>query len=130
MNKTARKEGNRQMIKEISAFELKSMMESGESPNILDVRETHEFREGHIPGALNIPVNLIPVMTDEIDKSKPWYVICLSGGRSAAAVQYLSALGWDATNVAGGMSLWTGEIETGMSASREKPRNGGASERK
>jgi rhodanese-related sulfurtransferase len=117
------------MIKEISAFELKNMMESGEAPNILDVRETHEFREGHIPGALNIPVGLIPVKTDEIDKNKPWYVICLSGGRSAAAVQYLSAMGWDATNVAGGMSLWTGEIETGMPAYREKPLGGGDPER-
>jgi rhodanese-related sulfurtransferase len=117
------------MIKEISAFELKNRMATGESPNILDVRETSEFREGHIPGALNIPVNLIPVMTDQIDKNKSWYVICLSGGRSAAAVQYLSALGWDATNVAGGMSMWTGEIESGMPASREKPRNGGDPER-
>lgn|SRR5690606_5615121 len=106
------------MIREISAFELKNMMDAGRAPDILDVREPDEYAAGHIPGALNIPLGLLPVMTDEVDKGKTWHVICHSGARSAVAVQYLAGLGWNAVNVAGGMCFWTGAVERGFGRSR------------
>lgn len=96
---------------EISAEELKKMIESGQQPNILDCRETFEYASGHIPGSLNIPVSLIPLKADSLDKSKEWHVICLSGGRSAMVCDYLARAGWKVTNVAGGMSEWTGDVE-------------------
>jgi len=89
------------MIREISAFELKNMMDAGRAPDILDVREPDEYAAGHIPGALNIPLGLLPVMTDEVDKGKTWHVICHSGARSAMAVQYLAGLGWNAVERGG-----------------------------
>lgn len=99
------------MFEEISAKELQQRLAAGENLHVLDVRETDEFASGHIPGALNIPTGLIPVKLDEIDKTKQWYVICLSGGRSATVAAYLAHHGWKAANVAGGMMAWTGDVE-------------------
>lgn len=99
------------MFNEISAADLQQRLAAGEKLHVLDVRETDEFATGHIPGALNIPTGLIPVKLDEIDKTKQWYVICLSGGRSATVAAYLTHHGWEATNVTGGMIEWTGEVE-------------------
>jgi len=101
------------MIREISVFELKNRIGAGETPAVLDVRETDEFAAGHIPGALNIPLGLLPVMADAVERNRTWYVICQSGARSAIAAQYLAGLGRDAVNVAGGMGLWTGPVEKG-----------------
>lgn len=112
MSKTQTESGRskRTVFNEITAHELKELVEAGKAPHILDVREADEFAAGHIPGALNVPASLLPVKIGEIDKSKAWHVICLSGGRSAMAVQYLAGMGWDVTNVAGGMSAWRGEV--------------------
>lgn len=98
------------MFNEISSDELKDKFASGEELHILDVRETDEFATGHIPGALNIPVGLIPVKIDELDKNKEWLVICAAGVRSATVAAYMTHHGWTATNVAGGMNMWTGEV--------------------
>lgn len=99
------------MYNEISAEELKKRLESGNEVRLLDVREPYEFAAGHIPGALNVPVSVLPLRTGEIDKDGEWLVICHAGVRSAMACEYLSAFGWKVTNVAGGMCEWTGEVE-------------------
>ncbi|WKN46649.1 rhodanese-like domain-containing protein [Nocardioides sp. Arc9.136] len=72
----------------------------------LDVREPAEYREGHLPGARNIPMSQLTARLDELDRSRPVYVVCASGGRSSAMTDVLTAAGFDATNVAGGTSAW------------------------
>ena len=79
--------------------------------NIIDVREPDEFAAGHIPEAVNVPLSEFPKVTENLDKSKHYHVICQSGGRSAMASQNLSQLGYDVTNIMGGMSAWRGDIE-------------------
>lgn len=98
-------------MKEITAKELQQQLEAGKTLNILDVRETAEVAGGHIEGSLNIPLGLLEFRMNELDKSKQYHVICLAGGRSAQATQFLQSHGYDVTNVAGGMSHYEGKIK-------------------
>lgn len=73
---------------------------------IVDVREPAEYREGHIPGAVNIPMGQLTSRLTELDQQQPVYVVCASGNRSSAMTEVLTAAGFDAINVAGGTSAW------------------------
>jgi rhodanese-related sulfurtransferase len=73
---------------------------------LLDVREDDEWTAGYAPGARHIPLGQLGARTAEIPQDEVVYVICRSGMRSARATQALSAAGWDAINVAGGMQDW------------------------
>jgi rhodanese-related sulfurtransferase len=77
---------------------------------VVDVRESREYRPGHVPGAKNMPLSLLPALLPEVPKDRPVYVICQSGGRSAQATALMRAVGIDATTVAGGTGAW---IEAG-----------------
>jgi rhodanese-related sulfurtransferase len=73
---------------------------------LLDVREDDEWRAGHAPDAVHIPLAELPARFGELDLDAPLHVVCRSGGRSARAAAWLQAQGVDATNVAGGMDAW------------------------
>ena len=81
-----------------------------EGAYVIDVRESREYRPGHVPGAQNMPLSLLPVRMSELPKDQPVYVICQAGGRSAQATALMRAVGIDATSVAGGTGEW---IESG-----------------
>ena len=78
-------------------------------------RQTEEYEEKHITGAVNLPNETIK--TEEItqlpDKEQLILVYCRSGNRSKQASQKLADLGY--TNIVefGGIKDWTGETETG-----------------
>jgi rhodanese-related sulfurtransferase len=74
--------------------------------NVIDVREPAEYVGGHVPGAVSIPMGRLPSRSGELDRSRPVYVICASGGRSGAMADYLARAGFDARSVAGGTSAW------------------------
>lgn len=84
--------------------------EKSEKLVILDVREVDEYEKGHIDGAENIPLSNLEELAEKLDKSQEYYVICLAGGRSAKACEYLGDNGFDTINVMGGMSAWKGDI--------------------
>ncbi len=72
---------------------------------LLDVRTALEFEDGSIPGAIHIPLSLLPVLAEErlTDKTTKIIVSCQSGGRSAAACDILEGLGYsDISNLEGG----------------------------
>lgn len=69
---------------------------------LLDVRTPAEFAGGHIDGFVNIPVDELRDRLDELDKSKPVYVICQSGLRSYIACRILAGYGFTAYNFCGG----------------------------
>lgn len=73
---------------------------------LLDVREDHEWAAGHAPEATHVPMTELVQRLDEIPDGSPLYVICRSGARSARVTAYLNQNGWDAVNVADGMSGW------------------------
>ena len=94
-------------VPSISTDELEKKVTK--KPQIIDVRETQEFIEGHIPGAKNIPLGTI---ADYTPKGKV-YVICQSGMRSKKAVKFLKKQGHDVVNVRGGMMFWSGARKGG-----------------
>ena len=77
-----------------------------EKATILDVREPVEYRKGHLPGALNIPMGQLTASLGDLDRNQPVYVVCASGNRSSTMTEVLTAAGFDAINIAGGTSAW------------------------
>lgn len=74
---------------------------------IVDVREPDEWRGGHLPGAIHIPLGELVVCQSELDPERPVVTICRSGARSLKAVRLLKQAGFeDATSLAGGMLAW------------------------
>lgn len=98
-------------MKEISIQEVQQRLENGEQLNLIDVREVAEVNEGHIPGITNIPLGLLEFRMHELDKNKPYIMVCRSSARSGQATAFLTAQGYDATNMVGGMLAWQGEVE-------------------
>ncbi|MBQ9057687.1 MAG: rhodanese-like domain-containing protein [Atopobiaceae bacterium] len=88
------------------------MMESESDYVIVDVRTAAEFAEGHIPDALNIPVETIGSadIAELPNKDQLILVYCRSGNRSRQASAMLAQAGY--TNVIdfGGIINWTGEV--------------------
>lgn len=93
------------MIAHASIRELKSAIDAG-SAHVLDVREAFEYAAGHVPGAINLPMHLIPLRADEIPSGMEVYVICESGNRSWQVAAFLHQRGIDVTNVEGGTGAW------------------------
>ncbi len=72
---------------------------------VVDVRSHEEFVSGHVPGAVNVPLER--VITDPGRYAgQELYVICQSGGRSAKAAEVLAAAGAQPVSVAGGTAGW------------------------
>lgn len=77
-----------------------------EGATVIDVREPSEYAEAHVPGAASLPMSRLGNRLDELDRTDPVYVVCASGGRSAAMTDLLVASGLDAYSVAGGTAGW------------------------
>jgi len=73
---------------------------------VLDVRRSTEFAQGHLPGAINIAHTRLASHLDEIPHDKRLVVNCLAGGRSACAAAYLQNKGYQVVNLKGGMLAW------------------------
>lgn len=83
----------------ITATELAQRIEAGSSPFVLDVRSPQEYAQGHIPGAVNIPYDVLPARVTELGvaKSEEIVVFCQVGGRAQVAESTLREVGF--TNV-------------------------------
>lgn len=79
----------------VGPLELKKIM--GTDPDnitVVDVRDPEEFAEGHIPGAINLPLKNFAFGSGVLDKKKKIVVYCNSGGRSYGAYRKLMKLGY------------------------------------
>ena len=98
--------------KNITPQEARKMMEE-EDVTVVDVREPDEYAEGHIPGAVLIPLGTIgndrPEQLPDINATVLTY--CRSGARSARAASRLTALGYRHVYNFGGILSWPYEIE-------------------
>jgi len=75
--------------------------------NVLDVRRRGEYDAGHVPDAINVPLDVLPEQLDAVDRSKPLAIICQSGYRSSAAASILQRHGFrELYNVTGGFSAF------------------------
>ena len=74
---------------------------------VVDVRTPAEYKLGSSPGSINIPLDILPVRLNELDKSKKIILCCASGGRSGMAVGILKNNGFSDVVNAG---PWTNTI--------------------
>ncbi|MFR9676518.1 rhodanese-like domain-containing protein [Streptomyces sp. TR06-5] len=103
----------RHTVREVTVEELDAARGAG--AQVLDVRSPQEFAEGHVPGAVNVPLeDLLAAPAASAEEGA--HVVCRSGRRSAEAVGALAAAGVNAVSVAGGTVAWIDsgrEIEGG-----------------
>lgn len=93
----------------ITTEEVKEILDNkNENYVLIDVREDYEFNEGHIPGAVNIPLGNIDSIT--YSTSRTIIVYCKSGNRSNEAAIKLKNMGYNVKDM-GGILNWTYEIE-------------------
>ncbi|MEP0365527.1 MAG: rhodanese-like domain-containing protein [Cyclobacteriaceae bacterium] len=98
-------------MKSVTVKELKSMMDSGEDFQLIDVREPNEYEVANIGGEL-IPLATVPLHVDKFAKDKKVIVHCRSGKRSANAVNFVEQQGYDNLyNLEGGILAWSDEID-------------------
>ena len=87
---------------------------------LVDVRTVAEFDKGHIPNAVNIPLDSIRERMSEIDKNKNIYIYCWGGQRGYLAQRILKQNGYNLiANMSGGYQIWdacTKEVEASKQA--------------
>ena len=92
---------NQENSDDVEAINIESLVKNKEF--LLDVREKYEYQEGHVKGAVNLPLREILSQKDTLPKDRDIYVYCRSGHRSADAVNFLKSLGFKKVhNVEGG----------------------------
>ena len=96
-------------IEEISSIEAHELLHSPAAPLFVDVRESDEWDEGHIPGAVYTGRGRLEQRIEGLvpDKTRQLVVYCSAGSRSAFATKVLEEMGYeDVVNLAGGFSDW------------------------
>lgn len=90
----------------ISVAELQAMLATG-GVSLVDVRTDAETARGHIGGALKLPLHLLPLRLQELDRARPTVFYCQMGGRSAQAAGFAAAQGFaQVYNLQGGITAW------------------------
>ena len=92
---------------DLTAQQLNDQLKNGSDAQIVDVREAAEVADGMIAGARHIPLGDLGARMGELDKARPVVAVCRSGRRSAAAADQLSAAGFTAYTMTGGMLDWS-----------------------
>ncbi len=95
--------------KNITAKMFLDMIDSNEY-TIVDARRAEDYAEGHIKGAISVPLETLEENIDNIPKDKPVCVYCYSGSRSNAVSKKLNELGYEAYNVIEGTKEYDYEL--------------------
>lgn len=100
---------------DLSAADASQYLSENKSAVVIDVRTPSEYLAGHIPESKLIPVDEIEYRANEVPKdAETIFVVCQGGGRSAAACEILSNLGYkNLVNIYNGMGAWPGKKEIG-----------------
>ena len=100
---------------EISVQELKARMDRGDDFVLIDVREPFEHEISNIEKARLIPLSELEDHLSELDQDADYVIHCKSGGRSARAVDFLRAQGFEnVKNLVGGINAWAQEVDTSL----------------
>ena len=93
----------------------KGLKEYAEKENavLLDVRTPQEYREGHIPGSKNVPLQTLDkVRFVAENKDTELFVYCYSGARSRQATAILQHMGYTNVRNIGGIAAYQGKVES------------------
>ena len=102
--------------KSLTQDEAVKVMRGNAGCLVVDVRTEAEYRGGHIPGAVNVPLDRIQSgdVADALpDKRQVLLLYCHAGRRSAEAAKLLASMGYTDAYEFGGIVDWSGEVVTG-----------------
>jgi hydroxyacylglutathione hydrolase len=98
-----------QGMAQVSPQQIKDAVNSGQV-QVIDVRGATEFAEGHLPGAINIPLGYVLDRARELPAREPLLINCSTGLRSAIAASLLQSSGFaQVVNLRGGYESWRAE---------------------
>lgn len=96
-------------IKRATVHEMNELLDGGGECQVIDVREFSEFNSERIADAQLMPLSNFEKHADEIDHTKPVYLMCRSGNRAKNAAEKLASKGFtDIHVIEGGMVAWAG----------------------
>jgi sulfur-carrier protein adenylyltransferase/sulfurtransferase len=100
-------------MQEITAAQLKSRIDAGDDIQLIDVRQPDEYAFAKIEGAKLIPLGQIVSRMGELDETRETVLQCKMGGRSAKAIELLTAAGFkgEMKNLRGGITAWSNEVD-------------------
>lgn len=103
------------MIRRMDPAEAIRLLDAGKAVAV-DVREPDEYEEGHIPGALLLPLGQVRDRAEQTlpDKNACWLIYCRTGRRSADAAACLERMGYTNLYNLGGVLSWPYELEYGL----------------
>ncbi len=97
-------------IEEISPIDLKARLDNSDDLIVVDMRQAWEYQSAHIPGAIHMFIQEIPMRFNELSKDSDIVFQCWHGNTSLQASRFLIEKGWDALRVSslsGGIAGWT-----------------------
>ncbi len=108
--------GGGERYKSLTQEEAVKVMNSAADYMIVDVRTEAEYAGGHIPNAVNVPLDRIEAedVSDALpDKHQVLLIYCYAGRRSVEAAKKLASMGYSSAYEFGGIVDWTGSVVTG-----------------
>lgn len=99
-------------VKQVPPKDFSMLLDNIKDAQLIDVRTPEEYKEKHLKNAVNMNINdaAFESQIEKLDKSKPVFVYCLSGGRSTKAANLLAQKGFkDVFNMQGGIMAWSNE---------------------
>jgi glyoxylase-like metal-dependent hydrolase (beta-lactamase superfamily II)/rhodanese-related sulfurtransferase len=93
-------------VERVSAGSLAEQLGSSEPPLVVDVRSEGEWDEGHIEGAVNVPLSQLRERLDDVPADRPLVVHCASDYRSTVAASLLRREGMEVATLVGGLAAW------------------------
>lgn len=88
------------------------MMQALRGYIIIDVRSAGEYSRGHLPGARNIPLEVLmkKALSPKANRHRVIFVYCQNGGRARKAAEFLTQKGYTNVYEFGGLDAWTGAL--------------------
>ncbi|MBI3358796.1 MAG: molybdopterin-synthase adenylyltransferase MoeB [Nitrospirae bacterium] len=102
--------GLKKTLKEIAPEDVQKMIGGKEKVTLIDVRESEEYRGGHLPFAVSVPRGFLEMRIEEAatDRAAPLVLYCAGGIRSLFATETLKNMGYTSVvSMSGGFSGWT-----------------------
>lgn len=117
------------MVEELTPEEVKEKLDADEI-QVIDIRGERAFEQGHIPGAVNVPMSELPRAVDEVDWEEEIVCVCPIGQSSLQAaklVESFEGVDEDArvTSMSGGYREWTYDLESGLESEDSDARDRG-----
>ena len=105
------------MVDEVTPEEVKERIDDGDDTQVVDIRSPRQFEQGHIPGAINIPMAELPSRVDDVEWGDDVVVACPIGQSSIQAARLIGSYeGVDddssVRSMAGGYDEWDYGLET------------------